>query len=171
MESVGKRKRLIPIKEDIEDKIPRKKPREYAQEYRDRIKRNTEIYKLHRHNETIRIKEYREKGQTEEAKQRNRDLQRARQQKYRERLKDLGKTNPEKPKTRHAQEMQRRKWREDRQKHRLCMSTQKKTATNSKRREKKKKKKPKHCNFDCRNKTSKTSRGNINKCIQNSKVP
>lgn len=78
MESVGKRK--LPKKEEEIPEI-RKKARYYSQEYRDRIKKDPKLYCVHRKFETARIAEFREKRQSDEAKQQNRDLQRLRQRK------------------------------------------------------------------------------------------
>lgn len=73
MESVGKRK--LPKKEEEIPEI-RKKARYYSQEYRDRIKKDPKLYCVHR-----KFAEFREKRQSDEAKQQNRDLQRLRQRK------------------------------------------------------------------------------------------
>lgn len=113
MESVGKR--MCPSKK-ITVKFVRKSPavkkaKDYLKEYRERLKSDPGLYKLHRAVETLRIKKNRERNQSENAKQRNKELQRFRQKRYRERLKMQGKLeNKWKPMTRKTCEEQRRKW-------------------------------------------------------------
>lgn len=100
MESVGKKSKNMTDK-FVEKSPAVKKAKDYSKEYRERLKSDPELNKLHRAAETLRIKIYRERNQSEDAKQRNRELQRIRQKKYRERLKMQGKPENEwKPRTR-----------------------------------------------------------------------
>ena len=69
---------------DSSEQKAKKCNKDYTKEYRDRLKGNPDVYARHRHDETIRHKDYRSR-MTEEAKQRSNELQRMRQQKYRER--------------------------------------------------------------------------------------
>lgn len=133
MELLGKRQTqkvpVTPVK-----KKP-KTSKEHSQLYRDRLKADPDSYKLYRKFETERINDYRNNRQSSDAKQGNRELQGLRQQKYRQKLKDKGKVTAQiKPTTWHSQEVQRRKWREEKQKQRQHMNHQKRSAINAQRR-------------------------------------
>lgn len=95
---------------------------------------------MHKECERLRVLDYREK-RSEEAKQRNRELQRKRQRLYRQRKKEAKNCQPKTPKTRKASEKLRTAWREQKKERRAQFSRQKKNTINQVRREKYKEKK------------------------------
>ena len=142
---------------DSSEPRAKKCTKDYAKEYRDKLKDNPVLYARHRHEENLRNKDYRSK-MTEEAKLWSNELQRRRQQKYRDRQKAKGASMPlseqhdvetsvEVPKssktrkaintrkTRKGVVQQRVKWRDGKQKYREKMNHQKKEAICKKRRE------------------------------------
>lgn len=123
-----------------ESKKRKKELAEYWRKRRGKLKSNLEDYKAHREKDTERIKRFRKERQSDESKQRNRELQRKRQKRYREKNKihvqELDK-NTKNPTT----EEQRQKWKQRKQLQRKNMTSEIKTAINEKRRKEYKKKK------------------------------
>ena len=72
--------------DSVEPKRRTKTRKEISKDYRERIKDNPEMLKVHRDSEKKRFKDYYIR-RSEEAVERNRQLQRERQQKYRDRCK------------------------------------------------------------------------------------
>ena len=113
--------------DNVEPKRRTKTRKEISRDYRERMKDNPEMLKVHRDSEKKRFKEYYIR-RSEEAVERNRQLQRERQQKYRERCKiqEVGRAVVRK--TRQTLEEDRKRWREEKQLQRQNISRQKKTA-------------------------------------------
>lgn len=123
-----------------ESKKRKKELAEYWRKRRGNLKSNLEGYKAHREKDTERIKRFRKERQSDESKQRNRELQRKRQKRYREKNKIYVQErdkNTKKPTT----EEQRQKWKERKRLQRKNMTCEQKTAINEKRRKEYKKKK------------------------------
>lgn len=113
----------------------KKSQADYSREHRARLKENEKLYKIHRVAETVRVRNYRE-NRSEDAKQRNRELQRIRQANYRLNLKSKGINTQRTTKTRHAIQKEREENRERKRAYRANMSHQKRAAINQARRQK-----------------------------------
>ena len=130
----------------VAEERPTKKKKtraEYQREYRQRLKQNPNLYKLHRACENERVKEY-VSNLTEEKKAQYREKTRLRVKEFREKHAaeaSSSKTKKAAPKTRVAKETQRKKWRIQKQNQRSEQSVQAKRREKEKRRAKYAKKK------------------------------
>ena len=112
----------------------RKTQKDYSRDYRQRLKTRHAEYTLFKELEKHRHREYREK-MTPEAIERNRGLQRIRQNRYREKLKEEQRDTAPAKRTRKVVKESRQKNTERKRLERANMSQQKRTAVNKKRRE------------------------------------
>ena len=111
----------------------RKTQMDYSHDYRQRMKTNHTEYIIFKELEKHRHREYREK-RTTEALERNRELQRLRQQRYRERLKEQQRDIAPAKRTRKVVKESREKNTERKRLERANMSEEKRTTVNKKRR-------------------------------------
>ena len=107
----------------------KKTQKDYSKEYRERLKLNPEAYKFYRMKENIRLSEYRGR-QTKEQSDRNRNLQKIRQARYREKKREEAKA----VKTRKTMEKEREKMRQAKRLQRACITKEKRDEINCKRR-------------------------------------
>ena len=148
------------VPESAKTKKRRKSRKEISRDYRERLKENPKVLKAHREYEKNRFKDYYAR-RSNEAIQRNRELQRERQRQYRvrckvrqapkapktrkktiktleenrERCKVRPKCQRKAPKTKKTLEEDRKRWREEKRLQRQNMSREKKASENKRRRE------------------------------------
>ena len=111
------------VAESAKMKKGTKSRKDISKDYRERVKENPELLKAHREAEEEKngSREYYGR-RSEEAVQRNRELERERQRQYRERCKVRQESHPKAPKTRKTRDEDRKRWREEKRLQRQNMS-------------------------------------------------